>query len=265
MYRACLLIITACWCNCLFAQNLPLKFEGRWRTQLSNGHADDLLFISDSKGAVVTPDNRLCAYFNYRTRTGGKVINIDFSFDVDREKHPNYQKSEITFLNDSTFICHGTFITKFASYLTKNDRTYTKVKPDTHETDLRPVTYKDLKGRWTGNYFNNDDYETKKPADIKLFFVDDDTMIEMHGDSASNVKYKIDFTKQPSPMEFTYTSCSCTVQALLMFTGTDKMRIQWFPNHNRGDHFTDIGYSMWLLREGRSKNNNSIAPISARQ
>ena len=76
----------------------------------------------------------------------------------------------------------------------------------------------------------------------------------MHGDSAYNGTYPIDFTKQPLPVEFTYTASGREAQAFLMFIGTDKMRVQWFPNNNRDDHFTNIGYSMWLVRQTTSHN-----------
>lgn len=149
MYKAILLIIMAGLYNTLFAQeNLPLKLTGRWQTHFDGGRADELLFIDDSKGAIITPDNRLCAYFNYQAKLNGKTIYLAFSFDVEREKHLRSQIMTITFLSDSTFLCHATgFVSSFSSYLTKKDRIYTQVKAYTPETEIQPVSYKDLKGK----------------------------------------------------------------------------------------------------------------------
>ncbi len=66
---------------------------------------------------------------------------------------------------------------------------------------------------------------------------------------AAVLVYTADFNKQPVSLDFYYPGTQKTLQAFLVIMGTDNLRIEFFPNNDRGDHLTMFGHNTAFRRD----------------
>jgi hypothetical protein len=223
---------------------------GRWRTRYASGNYCDMNFFSDSTGAMLYPNGLLSAYINikYDPDIKNGLIKLKYTFDIHRKKNPNYVSAEIKFVNDSTFLyrADGTL----PAHADTNNRkllVYRKIKIEDPGTRLRLPNYYDLIGSWAP-------YHEKKKSGKRVIFIDKNHVRFKTGDTARELNYRVDFTKQPIPIDFFYyKDTSKALPAFLMFItvlkGEDVLRLELFPKKNRGDHLTLLGDNAVFVRD----------------
>ncbi|MDP9048682.1 MAG: hypothetical protein M3N14_11130 [Bacteroidota bacterium] len=232
------------------AQDTQKALTGRWRIHFSNGNYSDMMFFADGTGALLFPGGLLEAYINIKSSPGVKngVIKFQYTYDIHRKKNPNYGTVAIKLVNDSTF-----FYSLNASLLAHPDSgnrklfVYRKVKIDDPDTRLRLPNHHDLIGTWTF-------YHVKKNPGMSVVFIDKRHVWFKTGDTARQLNYRVDFSKQPIPIEFFADRDTTKIlPAYLMFStlldGENVLRLELFPKNNRGDHFTMLGRNALFVKK----------------
>jgi hypothetical protein len=230
-------------------QNNHKSLTGRWRRHYSNGKFGDMQFLTDSTGALLFPNGLLGAYINIKYEPGVKngIIRLKYTIDIHRKSSPNYVDAEIKFVNDSTFLyrVRGS-IPDNADTASKKIYVFKKVRLEQPGTQLHLPTYHDLIGDWTTYH--------KSKTTTHVTFIDENRVRFTLGDSIKELNYKVDFTKQPIPIDFYYEGHPKILPAFLMFIdvfdGTKGLWIEKFTRDNRGDHLMKLGQNALFIRKG---------------
>jgi hypothetical protein len=229
------------FCNAIAygQQQANYKFEGRFRPQPVN-RACDLLFLTDSTAAFITPGSGLLySYINYKMAFKDGIYNFRQTMEIHRKK-PSYDYATINVLNDSTFLFSFSKTPKSTDTATKGIYTYKKVKFEKLGTQLRLPTYADLIGDWTVWF--------RGLTDKHYIFLDEKNVRRIINGTTTWLTYKIDFSKQPITLDFYYKNSDRMEQAFLTFYGEKTIQIEFFPDNNRGDHIRFFGENVRLLR-----------------
>ncbi|MDB5124529.1 MAG: hypothetical protein JWP94_2658 [Mucilaginibacter sp.] len=230
------------------------RLTGRWRAHYSNGKFGDMQFLTDSTGALLFPNGLLIAYINikYERSVKNGILRLKYTVDIHRKSHPNYVDAEIKFVNDSIFLyrVRGS-IPDNADTTSKKIYVFKKIRLEQPEAQLRFPDYRDLIGDWTTYH--------KAKTTTRITFIDENRVRFILGDSIKELNYKIDFTKQPIPIDFYYEGHPKTLPAFLMFIdlfdGTEGLWIEMFTRNNRGDHLMKLGQNALFVRDlGKSVN-----------
>jgi hypothetical protein len=224
--------------------------QGRWRTHFSTGNYSDMMFFTDSTGALLFPSGLLNAYLKikYNPMVHDGVIKLKYTYDIHRKKNPNYGDAEIKFVNDSTFL-YSVRGSLSAHPDTGNRKllVYRKVKVEDPDSRLRLPNCYDLIGTWTF-------YHGKKKSGLRVVFIDKSHVWFKTGDTARQLNYRVDFSKQPIPIDFFSDKDTTKIlPAFLMFVtvrdGDNVLRLELFPKKNRGDHLTMLGANALFIKE----------------
>ena len=224
------------------AQRRSLKdLYGRWRATYPGGKSSDLQFLTDSTGAFLSATGVLSSYINYSADFKKDIIKLRYTIDINRKEHRNYADVDIKFLNDSTYLLKfaGAF-PEHPDSSTKKLLIYRKLKSVKPGTELRYPTYHDLIFKWSA-YFDN------KPTKNKVIFTDESHVTFKVRGIVKEMNYKVDFTKQPIPIDFYLKEKPKTLQAFLIVEsriyGEELLWIELYPKNNRGDHFQMLGHN----------------------
>jgi hypothetical protein len=221
--------------------DITANMTGRWEINRKNYKAD-MLFVNNGKIAFLSTEGMLFGYILYTWEVKDGVIKLKYTSDIDRKKHKQYQYCEMKFLNDSTMLHSYHKIPAGADTNTKNVGIYRKLKQPKPNTALRLPNYHDFAGSWVSP-FNGE------ITGIRMIFVDEEHVIFRKDSIDEHLTYKIDFTKQPSPIDFYHPLIGKTEHAFLQFGTTHNFRLEWFYGNDRGDHFTALGNNMDYVRE----------------
>jgi hypothetical protein len=230
------------------------RLTGRWRTRYSNGKFGDMQFLTDSTGALLFPSGLLCAYINikYTPNTKPGIIKLKYTIDIHREKHRNFRDAKIKFLNDSTFLYgYRGSLADNADTNNKKVLVFKRVRFEKPGTQLRLPTYHDLIGDWTTYH--------KSKTTTRITFIDENRVRFTLGDFIKELNYKVDFTKQPIPIDFYYEGHPKILPAFLMFTimmdGKEVLWLETFTRNNRGDHLMKLGQNALFVRNSEAGND----------
>jgi len=215
---------------------------GRWEfTRTKKTH---IIFTSDSTGAWLQQDGFVFNRFKYTCSVQKPDDNyMTFKFTIEpKRKHPKYVSGYIKLLNDSAALLRiGWPIGKGADTTYKKAAVLSKIKQPLWNNAPRLPTYKDLLGNWR-TYFK------KKVMSTGIRFIDSVHAVYIYSDKEQVMSYQINFTQQPSPIDFSVNSC--VLHGYLVFYSYDYFRLELFePDKDRPDHFTVFGHNTILQRQ----------------
>jgi hypothetical protein len=226
---------------------------GRWRTlkytphkwALSKYSVYDMVFISNTAAAYISPNGLLYDNINYIATTKDDMINLKFTMDI-RSKRQRYGNLSIKFLNDSTFL-----LSAKSSDLIKVDtgkiREFKKVKIELPGTEPRLPNYTDLIGEW-GNFFKG------KITEGRIIFIDNTHVIFKGAEHTTEYTYKIDFARQPIGIDF-YSGSTINKHAILRFDKEDALFFKFSSGNVQPDRFTTFGLNYRYMKLNSKKSD----------
>lgn len=225
------------------AQTYTAKdLAGRW--EFIHNKKANVLFSSDSTGAWLQQDGFIFNRFKYTCgiqKPGDRYM--DFKFTVEPKRtHPKYVSGYIKLLNDSTALIRiGWPIGKGADTSYQHGAVLRKIKQPSWNDAPRLPTYKDVLGDWR-TYFK------KKVMATGVRFIDSIHAVFTYTDREQAMTYHINFTQQPTPIDF--TAGSQVLHGYLVFHSYDYIRLELFPSDkDRPDHFTVFGHNTIMQRQ----------------
>jgi hypothetical protein len=220
--------------------NITANMHGRWRTIIKND-TTDMQFFESGKHAFISTEGVSFGYILYTTEVKEDIIKLKYTFDVDRKKNRNYAYAEMKFLNDSTLLYAFGKLPANADTNTKSVKVYRKLRQQKPNTAFRQPNYHDFAGAWI--------YPFKgEITGRRIVFIDSVNVMFQKNGIEEKATYKVDFTKQPAPIDFYHPTTGKTEQALIQFW-TNNFRIEWYHKGNRSDHFSMFGENNGYVRE----------------
>lgn len=241
MKKLFLLFLLLLTFNSYAQDGITANMTGRWQVNRKN-YIGDMQFLGNGKIAFLSTEGMLFGYILYTVEIKDGIIKLKYTSDIDRKKNRQYQYSEMKFLNDSTMLYAHHKLPADADTNTKNVGIYRKLKQQKPNTELRLPDYHDFKDTWVHPFKG-------EIVGKKIIFIDGENAIFQKDSVDEHITYKVDFTKQPSPIDFYHPQTGKTDQALIEFLTDNSFRIEWYPNNNRGDHFRALGQNNWYMRE----------------
>lgn len=235
--RAFLWVISTFFCLTGYGQDLrTIALVGRWRCSEPN-FKSDLVFINENQAYWASVNGLITNRLQYSLVSKKGRSSIRYTFDLHSEKK-RYRKAGIQQLNDSTLLYKSeSDIPRNADTTKKRLLVFKKISY--RASDFHKPSYSDLIGDWK-HYFKGGMREGG------LTFKDSVSAVLTNSMKTENFSYKVDFSRQPITVDF-YNS-ETTLPAFIGFMDDVNMRLELFPNQDRGDRFKVFGRNFWMKK-----------------
>ena len=239
--RGLLFVIFAFFCLTGYGQELnTAALIGRWRCWEPN-FKSDLVFINETQAQWASTNGLITNYMQYSLVSTKGRSNLRYTFDLNSQKK-RYRKAGIQLLNDSVLLYKSeSDIPRNADTTKKSIRVFRKISY--RVSDFHKPSYDNLIGTWK-QYFKG------SMVEAGVTFKDSSIAVLFNPAKTENFSYKVDFSRQPISVDF-YNS-ETKLPAFIGFMDDTNMRLELFPNQDRGDRFKVFGrnYSMKKVSTG---------------
>lgn len=242
----CVSLLLFLFTNAGAQQYTQKDFIGYWKHYYKEKALNSyLVFESDTAQAIVSPGGLILLDGNYKLNFDADAATLSSHFYGDTESKS--RDSKIKFLNDSTFLRVNS--KKFPEKIdtTSNEiLVYHKIKHTEKLVKPHLPTEKDLIGNWYMQF--------KKITDNHIIFTDEQNATFTFEDGVvRETTYKVDFTKRPFTIDFTFKGTLNTQEDILQFSGDDKIHMAGPLRGKRRARFTTFGGNVLYIKEPLAK------------